>query len=261
MITTKRFNLFSAYQTMQNTVLQTVKVQRKVEAARMFSTWSQAPAKVRVVSDISPVITVAHFSMQPHLQWLIKTHILNFLKTVMNSALRTALHTSLHTALLIVLHTSLHTALHTALLTPLLTALCTALHTAIHTVLHTALITVMHTKPCNAQCTAHLTWYCSMWTVLHLCTIYFSCHRGGGDYLVWSLQTEYAGRPQWNLTLNSLILCCTFARLWFLWKINLATWMKTLVKQTNKQWNHNLQKKKRKNHNYRNKKTNKLYIL
>ena len=53
---------------MQNTVLQTVKVQRKVEAARMFSTWSQAPAKVRVVSDISPVIRVAHFSMQPHLQ-------------------------------------------------------------------------------------------------------------------------------------------------------------------------------------------------
>ena len=44
-----------------------MKVQAKVEMARMESTWSQAPAKDKVVMAIKLVITVPHFSIHTHL--------------------------------------------------------------------------------------------------------------------------------------------------------------------------------------------------
>ena len=62
------FQLYASYHTSAKTPLQTVKVQAKVEMARMESTWSQAPAKERVLRAIKLVITVPHFSMHIHLK-------------------------------------------------------------------------------------------------------------------------------------------------------------------------------------------------
>ena len=61
------FQLYASYHTSAKTPLQTVKVQAKVEMARMESTWSQAPAKDKVVMAIKLVITVPHLSIHTHL--------------------------------------------------------------------------------------------------------------------------------------------------------------------------------------------------
>ena len=55
------------YQTSASIPLQTMKVQMKVDTARIDSTCNQDPAKERVVSAIKLVITLPHLSMHIHL--------------------------------------------------------------------------------------------------------------------------------------------------------------------------------------------------
>ena len=61
----KSYDLIT-YQAIARAPLQMMKVQRKVLKARIDLTFSQAPAKVRVVRAIRLVITVPHFNMQFH---------------------------------------------------------------------------------------------------------------------------------------------------------------------------------------------------